>query len=123
MVTSSGRHCRYALTESISGDHKTTLLVAVNKAETRVGEALTFEEDSDALTEIDIAGAFKATLGADFRPHNILRAWNSRGHRAWSDPRNSASQGETSPMPLAEDGATRLQAGHRVYSGEQTRHT
>jgi hypothetical protein len=69
------------VTESISGDYNTTLLVAADKAKTRAREALTIERFG-ALTEIDIAGAFNATLGADFRPHNIIGSWNSSGHRA-----------------------------------------
>lgn len=63
------------MTESLSYGFTTTLEATVEDAEARVRAALQ-SEGFGVLTEIDIAAAFKAKLGEDFRPYKILGACN-----------------------------------------------
>jgi uncharacterized protein (DUF302 family) len=73
------------VTKSISYGYKTTLPIAVDEAEAKVREALK-SEGFGVLTEIDIAAAFKAKLGKDFRPYKILGACNPPlAHQAISE--------------------------------------
>lgn len=63
------------MNESLSYGFTTTLEATVEDAEARVRAALQ-SEGFGVLTEIDIAAAFKAKLGEDFRPYKILGACN-----------------------------------------------
>jgi len=63
------------MTGDLAYGFSTTLATSVEDAEARVREALQ-SEGFGVLTEIDIAAAFKAKLGEDFRPYKILGACN-----------------------------------------------
>jgi len=63
------------MTDQISYGFKTTVNASVEEAEERVRAALK-EEGFGVLSEVNIATAFKAKLGIDFRPYKILGACN-----------------------------------------------